>query len=166
MAGIATGLLILVLGINGPTYRTEVVNLPVNLQSPSEHHAKFTVDRSEEYMIEVHLKSVFPKEKMDKILGDYVKGGGGEIELSWLVKNNGAVIAQGSNTKYGYSPIWGGGHSGLTVGTISAEKGNEYSLSISTNNVSSDWNDASPYVEVELHPAKLENYLVLQLILH
>ena len=160
VAGIATGLLMLLLGVNGPTYRTEVVHIPVNLQSPSEHHAKFTVDRSEEYMIEVHLKSVFSDEKMNKILGDFVKGGNGEIELSWLVKSNGSVIAQGSNAEYDYSPILG---SGLVIGTISAEKGKEYLLSVFTNNVSSDWNTATPYVEVGLHPSKLEEYIVLQI---
>ena len=164
MCGIVAGLLILAFGMNGPLYRTEVVNLPVNLQSPSDHVTTFTVDRSEEYMVEIHLNSIFSEEKMDNILGDYVAGGGGAINVSWEVKNNGAVIAQGSNTNYGYSPIWGGGRSGLDIGTFSAEKGQEYTLSIFTKNISNDWNLAKPYIEVGLHPNKLETYLVLQLL--
>jgi len=152
------------LGMKGPLYRAQVVNLPVNLQSPSEHAARFTVDRSEEYMVEIHLDSVFSEEKMDKILGDFVAGGGGILDVSWEVKDNEAVIAQDSNTKYGYSPIWGGGRSGLAIGTISAEKGKEYSLFVYTKNTSTDWNLAKPYVAVGLHPNKLEGYLVLQLL--
>ena len=162
--GIVAGLLILTLGIKGPFYRTEVVNLPVNLQSPSEHQVQFTVDRSEEYMVEIHLNSVFSEKKMDKILGDFVAGGGGDIDVLWEVKVDEAVIAQGSNTKFGYSPIWGGGRSGLAIGTVSAEKGNEYTLYVFTKNVSSDWNQADPYIEVGLHPSKLEGYLVLQIV--
>jgi len=157
------GLLMLAFGMYGPLYRTEVVNLPVNLQTPSDHSMAFTVDRSEEYMVEIHLKSVFPEEMMDKILGDFAAGGGGEIDVSWSVKTDGTVIAQGSNKQYGYSPIFGGGSSGLAIGTVSAEKEKEYYLSVSTNNVSADWNKATPYVEVGLHPAKLESYIVLQL---
>ena len=163
VGGIVAGFLMLALGMNGPLYRTEVVNLPVNLQSPSEHKAAFTVDRTEEYMVEIHLNSVFSEEKMDEILGDFVAGGGGAIDVSWEVKDNEAVIAQGSNTKFGYSPIWGGGRSGLAIGTVRAEKGKEYTLSVFTRNASSDWNLAKPYIEVGLHPNKLEAYLVLQL---
>lgn len=164
VGGIVVGLLILTLGIKGPFYRTEVVNLPVNLQSPSEHQVQFTVDRSEEYMVEIHLNLVFPENKMGKILGDFVVGGGGDIDVLWEVKVDEAVIAQGSNTKYGYSPIWGGGRSGLVIGTVSAEKGKEYNLYVFTKNTSSDWNQADPYVEVGLHPSKLEGYLALQIV--
>lgn len=163
-SGIVAGLLMLAFGMYGPLYRTEVVNLPVNLQSPSEHKIAFTVDRSEEYMVEIHLKSIFAEGKMDNILGDFAAGGGGDIKVSWEVTRNGVVIAQGSNTEYGYSPIWGDGHSGLTIGTVTADKGHQYTLSIFTNNVSPDWNLAKPYVEVGLHPSKLEGYLVLQLL--
>jgi hypothetical protein len=163
VGGIVVGSLMLVFGINGPLYRSTVVSLPINLQSPSEQETTFTVDRTEEYMVEIHLKSVFPDEKMDMILGDYVAGGGGAIEVSWTVKTNDSVVAQGSNKEYGYSPIMGGGHSGLAIGTVSAEKGKEYHLSVSTKNVSADWNKVAPYVEVGLHPAKLESYIVLQL---
>ena len=164
VCGIVAGLLMLAFGMNGPLYRTEVVTLPVNLQSPSDHETTFTVDRSEEYMVEIHLNSIFSEEKMDNILGDYVAGGGGKINVSWEVINNGAIIAQGSNTSYGYSPIWGGGRSGLDIGTFSAEKGQEYTLSIFTKNISNDWNLAKPYIEVGLHPNKLESYLALQLL--
>jgi len=163
IVGIVVGLFILALGMIGPLYRSQVVILPVNLQSPSEHETTFTVDRSEEYMVEIHLDSVFSEEKMDTILGDFVAGGGGAIDVSWVIKDNEVVIAQGSNTKYGYSPIWGGGRSGLAIGTVSADKGKEYSLFVFTKNTSSDWNLAKPYVEVGLHPSKLESYLVLQL---
>jgi len=163
VSGVVAGLFMLALGLNGPIYRAEVVNLPVNLQSPSEHQVRFTVDRAEEYMVEVHLDKVFSEEKMDRILGDFVEGGGGEIDLSWEVKLDDSVIARGSNTEYGYSPVWNDYRSGLSIGTVSAERGNEYTLSVFTKNVSSDWNQAEPYVEVGLHPAKLEGYLVLQL---
>jgi len=163
MLGTISGLLMLAFGVNGPYYRTEVVNLPVNLQSPSEHQVIFTVDRSDEYMIEIHLNNVFTKEKMDKILGHYVSGKGGNINVSWYIHNNGNVIAEGSNIKYGYSPIWGGGHSGLAIGVFSADKEKEYTLNIKTNNTSANWNQTEPYIEIGLHPSKLENYLVLQL---
>ena len=163
VGGILAGLIMMAFGMYGPVYRTEVVNLPVNLQSPSEHQVQFTVDRSEEYMVEIHMNPVFPEEKMDKILGDFVEGGGGDIDVSWEVKVNEAVIAQGSNSKYGYSPIWGGDRSGLVIGTVSTEKGKEYTLHIFTKNVSSDWNQGNPYIEVGLHPSKLEGYLVLQI---
>ena len=115
-------------------------------------------------MVEIHLDTVFPEEKMDKILGDFVAGGGGDIDVSWKVNQDEAVIAQGSITQYGYSPIWGGGHSGLAIGSFSAEKGNEYALYINTKNKSIDWNQADPYIVVGLHPVKLEGYLVLQII--
>jgi hypothetical protein len=85
-----------------------------------------------------------------------------DMDVSWEVKINETVIAQGSNTKYGYSPIWGGGRSGLAIGTVSTEKGKEYTLYVFTKNVSSDWNQGNPYIEVGLHPSKLEGYLVLQ----
>lgn len=163
VSGISVGLLILALGLYGPIYRTEVVSLPVNLQLPSEHQARFTVDRTEEYMVEVHLDKVFLEEKMDKILGDFVKGGGGEIDLSWEVKANESVIAHGSNKEYGYSPIWNDYSSGLAIGTVTAERGVEYILSVFTHNISYDWNQAEPHVEVGLHPVKLEGYLVLQI---
>lgn len=164
VGGIVVGLLMLVLGINGPIYRTEVVNLPVNLQSPSEHRVQFTVDRSDEYMVEIHLNTVFTEDKMDEILGDLVAGGGGDIDLLWEVKLDEVVIARGSNTEYGYSPIRGGGRSGLAIGTVSAEKGKEYTLTVVTKNVSADWNRADPYIEVGLHPSKLETYLALQIV--
>lgn len=163
VSGIIAGLLMLALGLNGPIYRTEVVALSVNLQSPSEHQAPFTVDRTEEYMVEVHLKSIFSEEKMDKILGDFVEGGGGEIDLLFEVKVDDSVIAHGSNTEYGYSPIWNDHRSGLAIGTVNAERGKVYTLSVFTKNVSTDWNQTEPYVEVGLHPAKLEGYLVLQI---
>jgi hypothetical protein len=163
IAGIIVGLLMLALGINGPIYRAEVVKLPVNLQTPSEHQAQFTVDRSEEYMVEIHLNTVFPEEKMDKILGDFVAGGGGNIDVSWRVNVDEAVIAQGSSAIYGYSPIWGGGRSGLAIGTFRAEKDKNYTIYIVTKNESIDWNQADPYIEVGLHPGKLESYLVLQI---
>ncbi len=114
-------------------------------------------------MVEIHLNTVFTKEKMDKILGNFVAGGGGNIDVSWKVTLDEAVIAQGSITQYGYSPIRGGGRSGLAIGSFSAEKGNEYTLDIVTKNKSIDWNQADPYIEVGLHPAKLEGYLVLQI---
>ncbi|MDH3562736.1 MAG: hypothetical protein OEN49_04985 [Gammaproteobacteria bacterium] len=114
-------------------------------------------------MVEIHLNTVFPEEKIDKILGDFVAGGGGNIDVSWKVNLDEAVIAQGSRAEYGYSPIWGGGRSGLAIGSFRADKGKEYTLYIVTKNESSDWNRADPYIEVGLHPGKLEGYLVSQI---
>lgn len=147
LIGITVGLLILLIGIYGPFYRTKVVNQPVNLQLPSVYQLKFTVDRSVNYMIEIHLSTIFPEEKMETILGEYVKGNAGEIKVLWNVSTNNILIAEGSNTEYGYSPIWGKDRSGLTIGTFNAERGKEYTLYIATKNKSLDWNMASPYIE-------------------
>ncbi len=162
--GLLTGLAALLFSMAGPFYRTEVANLSLNIETPSNHKITFTVDRSEDYLIEVHLESIFSEEKMDYILGDYLKSGGGVINITWRIDTNGSLLAQGSNSSYGYSPIFGGDKSGLTIGTFKADKNKNYTLSISTHNDSSDWNLAKPYVKVGLHPSKLENYIVLQLL--
>ena len=161
VVGFFAGFVTLLFGMLGPFYRTEVVNLPINLELPSNHKIVFTVDRSDDYLIEVHLKSIFSREKMDDILGDYRKSGGGSINVAWSIEANKSFLSRGSNTMFGYSPILGAGRSGLTIGTIKAEKGKDYTLTISTHNKGNDWNLAEPYIEVGLHPSKLENYGVL-----
>lgn len=100
---------------------------------------------------------------MDKILGDYRKSGGGSIKIFWSIDADKSFLTRGSNTTFGYSPIFGTEHSGLTIGTIKVEKGKNYTLTITTHNNSNDWNLAEPYIEVGLHPNKLENYIVLQI---
>lgn len=165
LSGLVIGLLMVALGINGPTYRINVAYLPINLESPSKHQVKFTVDRSEEYLIEIWLsENIFSSEKMDTILGDSCKSGeGGKIDVSWVIENNKLIIDQGSKSEYGYSPTWGMKTAGLTIGTVYLEKNKEYLLSVLTNNNSEDWNKASPYVEIGLHGNKLEGFLVLQI---
>jgi len=162
--GLLVGLVALLFGMAGPFYRTEVANLPLNIETPSNHKIAFTVDRSEDYLIEVHLESIFSEVKMDYILGDYLESGGGVINITWRIDANNSLITQGSNSSYGYSPIFSGDKSGLTIGTFKAEKNKNYTLSISTHNDSNDWNLAKPYVKVGLHPSKLENYILLQLL--
>jgi len=140
-----------------------VAILPINLQSSSQHQINFTVNRPAEYMIEVHLKQVFSKDKRNGILGDFVAGGGGKINIKWVIDSGGNVIAQGSSGEFGYSPIFSRIHSGLTIGAFGAEKDHTYTLTVTTLNESSDWNKTEPYIEVGLHPSMLESYLALQI---
>ena len=163
LLGLLIGIFQLLFGILGPFYRTKVVHLPINIESPSTHKINFTVDRSEEYLIEVHLKSIFPEEKMDFIVGDYVKNGGGALNISWKADIDNSFLSKGSSSKFGYSPIFSKNHSGLTIGAIKANKNNNYSLTINTHNSGNNWNQAQPYIEVGLHPNKLEGYIVLQI---
>ncbi len=163
LGGLLIGLILWLFGVLGPFYRTEVAMLPINLQSSSQHQINFTMDRPEEYLVEVHLKQVFSKEKMNGILGDFVAGGGGKISIRWVIDSGGTVIAQGSSGEFGYSPIFSRSHSGLTIGAFEAEKDHTYTLTVTTINESSDWNKTEPYIEVGLHPNKLESYLGLQI---
>lgn len=162
--GLLAGLTTLLFGMAGPFYRTDVVNLPINLETPSNHKTSFTVDRSEDYLIEVHLDTIFPEDKIDFILGDYRKSGGGAINITWSIDANNSFLTRGSSKAYGYSPIFSSGHSGLTIGAFKAEKDKNYTLSITTHNNGDNWNKSEPYIEVGLHPSKLENYLVLQML--
>ena len=164
LLGLLTGVISLFFGILGPLYRTEVVKIPINIESPSIHKINFTVDRSEKYLIEIHMKSIFSEEKMDFILGDFVSGSGGALNISWELNTKNSFLTKGSNSEYGYSPIFGKNHSGLTIGRIDAKKYNNYQLTIKTHNNSENWNQAEPYIEVGLHPADLEGYLVLQIL--
>ena len=160
-AGVITGLMMLSAGMYGPTYRTQVAKLPIDLESPSQHRTTFKVDHSDQYMIELHLNAVFPDEKMERILGDFAEGERGEVEVAWKVESDSSVIGGGSNTEFGYSPIWSGSSWGLSIGTVNANEEVEYTLSVFTKNVSSDWNRTDPYVEVGLHPNRLEGFLVI-----
>lgn len=111
-------------------------------------------------MVEIHLRNILSDEQMDTILGDYVKGGaGGTVNIEWYLYEGDQLIKSGSNKEYGYSHIWGGGYSGLSIGEISAQKEKIYSLSLHVKSVNPAWDVTEPYLEVGLHPAKLE-YLI------
>jgi hypothetical protein len=157
--GLATGVGFLLFGVFGPFYRTEAVRIPIDLQVQSRHRVEFTVDRTEEYLIEAYLASVFTDAKMEEIVGDFVAGGGGKIDISWQVGAGSRIVAQGSNAKFGYSPIFGEARAGLVIGIFSAQRGQEYHLLVDTHNENNDWNRASPYIRIALHPSKLESYI-------
>ena len=93
---------------------------------------------------------------MERILGDFVAGGGGAIDVAWRVTAKDEVIAKGFNKQYGYSPVWGVGNSGLVIGTFEAQRGRPYVLHLTSRNGDSSWDRCEPVVEVGLHPAQLE----------
>ena len=164
LSGVIVSAAIYLYGAYGPFYRTEPLILPLSFSSNSVYQAEFDVDRSEEYMVEVHLKRVFSDVGMKEILGDFVAGGGGLIDVAWEIKTDRKQIAQGSTKEFGYSPIFGRDHWGLALGSFRAEVGKSYTLQVTARSINPEWNQAKPYVEVGLHPAKLEGYLVLQTV--
>jgi hypothetical protein len=159
-----TAVLIYLYGAHGPFYRTEPALLPISFSIPAPQQANFRVDRTEEYLVEVHLSNVFEKERMETILGDFQQGGGGRIDISWRVLENTSIIAAGSSRKYGYSPIFSSDEWGLVIGAFRGEKGKDYVLDVTVNELNPGWDLAEPYIAVGLHPSKLEGYLVLQFL--
>jgi hypothetical protein len=147
-------------GLFGPYYKTEPLKSSFSFATGDPQSYGFNVDKTDTYMIEIHLKKVLSDEKMGTILGDFVRGGnGGKIDIDWNLKEGDKLVAKGSNKEYGYSPIFGNDYSGLSIGEVSVQKGKTYSLSLQIKSINPDWDATEPYVEVGLHPARLE-YLI------
>ena len=166
VVGLATlvALGMLAYGVWGPYYATEPVRAPFLLSTSETQEFPFEVERSATYFVEVHLKETLPETEMKRILGDFVSGAGGAIDIAWSVTSNRTLVAQGSSTQFGYSPIWGGGYSGLVVGTFEGEKGSPYLLHVTSRHGDSSWDRCEPVVAVGLHPAQLE-YLMGYLLI-
>ena len=156
--GIATvaGLGMLAYGLWGPYYATEPVWARFVLSTGDMQDFPFEVGRSATYSVEVHLKNALPANEMERILGDFVSGGGGAIDIVWSITANGTIVAEGSNERFGYSPIFGGEYSGLVVGTFTADRGVPYVLHLTSRHGNSSWERCEPVVEVGLHPSQLE----------
>lgn len=143
----------------GPAYATEPLQAPFSLSEGSEQQYSFRVGSTATYHVEVHLRETLPKSTMEHILGNFVAGGGGAMDVAWNITSDGSSVAEGSNRQFGYSPIWGDGFSGVTIGTVEAETGREYVLALTSRNGAPSWDRCEPVVEVGLHPSQLE-YLV------
>ena len=113
--GFVISLGLIIYGTYGPYYETAPLNSSFTFTTEAPQNFKFKVDKSDRYMIEIHLKNVLSDKQMNTILGNFVKGGtGGEINIEWYLHEGNETIANGSNKKYSYSPIFGGSYSGLS----------------------------------------------------
>ena len=147
-------------GSFGPYYETVLLKVPFSFSSVKSQEFKFNPQVSNEFMIEIHLERTLPKNQMDEILGSYVERGSDSIIfLGWELKQGGSFLARGSNKEFGYSPIFGGGYYGLTIGVVSLTKGEPYTLLLDFDEPHPEWEVTKPIIKVGLHPAKLE-YLV------
>jgi hypothetical protein len=158
--GFFISLVLILYGDIGPYYKTELLQSAFSFATGEPQRYDFDVGKSEKFMVEIHLKKVFSDEKMNTILGDFVnEGDSGKIDLEWDLYEGDKLLAKGSNKEYGYSPIFGGSHSGLSIGEVSVRKGTRYTLYLHIKSINPDWDETEPYVEVGLHPARLE-YLI------
>ncbi len=138
--GVLASVALLIYGVTGPHFRSEPLVSSFTFSSSNPQSFTFNVDRTEKYMIEVHLKKVFNEEKMDSIIGDFVAGGkGGTINVVWEIKEGNKIVTKGSNIDFGYAPIFSSGYSGLTIGEFNAISGIEYILSLYVKSVNPEW---------------------------
>lgn len=143
----------------GPTYATAPLEAPLSLAKTGPQRFDFRVGRTETYYVEVHLRGALPDEDMEAILGDFVGGGGGALDVAWRITSDGSAVAAGSNREFGYSPIWRNRSRGIAIGTFEAERGHRYTLALTSRNGDSSWDRCEPTVVVGLHPSALE-YLI------
>lgn len=164
VVGLVAASMVYVYAVNGPYYRTTPVETALSFSSINTKTVKFNVDRSEEYLVELHVKELFERQEMEAIMGGLKAGGGGAIDVSWKVAGRDRLVGEGSNLQYGYSPIFGKDKWGLTIGSFFAERGKDYTLSVTVNKANPEWDKITPRVKVGLHPSKLEGYLAVQLL--
>ncbi len=148
-------------GAYGPYYNTVPLESSFSFGAESPQKFEFLAEKTDTYMVEIHLRNLLPEEGMKDILGNHEKEG--KIDIEWSVQDGGEIIAHDSNKSYGYSPIWGGGFSGLSIGEVTVQRGKSYTLLLYVNNSNSSWNVTKPSIEVGLHPARLE-YLISYII--
>lgn len=167
--GLVISLALIIYGMYGPHFETEPLKSSFTFATAEPQVFEFKIGKSEKYMVEIHLENVLPEEQMEAILGDSVKRGeGAKVNIEWSLNEGDEIVASGSNKEYGYSHIWSRGYYGLAIGEISVKKGKSYSLTMYVKSVNQDWDVTEPYVEVGLHPAKLEyliGYIIYGLLL-
>jgi len=162
--GLTAGLVSLAYGAWGPWYPTTPLKQAISFsqQGPQDH--PFRVWRSHDYLVEVHFRKPSNPDELIPILGDYTRQYLGSLDIAWEVFENNTVVAHGTNLEYGYSPIFGGSHYGVVIGSFTANRGTKYVLRVFPKNHEPGWNQFQPYVAVNLHPANLEYLLAYLLI--
>ncbi|MDH3468720.1 MAG: hypothetical protein OES26_22975, partial [Gammaproteobacteria bacterium] len=87
---------LVIYGVKGPYFKTEPLLSAFTFSSAAPQRFEFEIDRSDHYLIEIHLSNIFPDKKMDSILGDFVHSGQRSlIDVEWDIKTKGQVIARG-----------------------------------------------------------------------
>ncbi|MBN1384681.1 MAG: hypothetical protein JW983_07375 [Elusimicrobia bacterium] len=163
--GIIGSIVLYINGVYGPFYNTTPLKAPFSFADSSPQVFKFKPEKSEDYMIEIHLSNKYSDGKIESILGKYFESGkGAPIDVGWNVKRKDKVIASGSNKEYGYSHIFGRDYTGIVIGRFFAKKNKKYELSLLVNSVNPEWDICMPHVEVGLHPAKWEYLSVFPII--
>lgn len=158
--GMLSSVVLYLYSIHGPYYNTTPLKESFSFASSSAQKFSFKVGRTENYMIEIFLSNKSTKDKIELILGEYVKSGKGAlIDVRWEIANKTEIVARGSNKEYGYSHIFSRDYSGIAIGHFAAHRNTKYTLSLLVNSVDPEWDSCMPHVEIELHPAKLEYLL-------
>lgn len=91
--------------------------------------------------------------------GFHFLGGRHGTDVYVQARAHGDVVANGSSKQEKYSPIWGGGYSGLAIGRFEASRGTTYTLDLNSRGADPSWDRCEPVVEIALHPADLEYLL-------
>jgi len=154
------GLVCMGYGRYGPWYVTEPLRSSLEIYADEAQAFPFSVAKSDEYYIEVYLRDEIPQETLEEIVGSYLRGGGGRLNLDWRVTSGERTVAKGSTREFGYSPIFKQGYTGLAAGKFVAEKNTQYSLLAIVAGGDPAWKPYKAEVRIELHPSKLE-YLIL-----
>jgi hypothetical protein len=143
----------------GPLYVTEPLSSSLSIHKETPQTFPFSVDRSDEYRVEVYANDTIPKNILEDMMGSYA-GGQGRLELNWQVVRAGKPVAQGSTREFGYSPIFRSGYTGIEIGKFRAERNTQYSLVVNIDRRDPSWEPYKARIKIALHPFKLE-YLAL-----
>jgi len=156
--GLMTSLSLIIYATTGPHFNIAPLVSPFTFASDDPQYFKFMADKSETYMVEIYVKRDWSDEKWKAIFGSG-PGTGDRGNVEWHLHKGDKIVARGSNIEYRYAPFWTSDYSGLDIGEISVEKGIPYSISLHVKNLNPDWDELEPYIQVKMHPARLE-YLI------
>jgi hypothetical protein len=152
---VAAGLLV-AQSVMGPTYEIAPLRCPITFDGRPIDCMPFSVGRTETYLVEVNFDNN-PQLPVEPIIGDGVQHGA--LEVTWEMSQGDVIIARGTSRDAGYS-TFSGETLGATIGTVAARTGRTYQLRVTPRNIEPRWNELHPFVEVRLHPAKLEYRIV------
>jgi len=157
-------LALIIYGVTGPYYNIKPLKSHFSFATKDPQIFEFEVEKSEKYMVEIHLKHNIPSDQLNSILGNGVKNEeDGQINIEWFLHEGDKILGSNSNIDYGHSSIFSRDYSGLSIGEITVQKGKYYSLYLYVKSINPDWDVTEPIIEVRLHPAKLE-YLIVYFI--
>ncbi len=165
LVGLITSVVLVFLSANWPKIELVAARFEFSLMNPGTVTRAFTVHRTDKFLIEVHLKKIQDEQLMKKIMGDFLTGSGGSLDVSWEVQQGRRTAGAGSSRSSKYSPIFGKDNWGLTVGNFNAIKELPYTIRFTVNKAEPLWKGEPPSVVIAMHPSRREGGIAISLLL-